>query len=305
MVLNISAPAVACTWVAWLATSYRLYVTWPEYLAMALSVWIIYTLDGLFDARNASGHAGTARRDFHAAHSGWFWLAVFLAFGLLLGNALSSIGSGLLLSGMILAGLVAVYLTHAQTLRHSARTWLPKEIFGGVVFAMGVGLVLMEAHGRGAVGPISTELAGQSFGQSFGSGLLWLAASVVFLIRSIFSEPAVPLLALLFTGNCLLTARHEADQLVDPASARRLAPALLDLAPVLTAALATSSTVNAIITREMEMRLVHAGIALSAGLMLGVHLLAKRRKVSGAMAAFLLDVALLSPLILLPWNRPV
>lgn len=305
MVLNLLAPAVACTWVGWLAASYRLYVTWPEYLALALSVWIIYTLDGLFDARGGTAHPGTARRDFHAAHAGWFWLAVFLASGLLLGNGLSSIGSGLLLSGIILATLVGIYLAHAQTLRARARTWLPKEIFGGVIFAMGVGLVLMEAHGRGAVGPVSTEVASQAFGRGLGTGLLWLLGSVIFLIQSIFSEPSVPLLAILFTSNCLLTARHEADRPVDPGSAKRLAPILLDLAPVLAAALATSSTVNAILAGEMEMRPVHIAIALSAGLLLVVHLLARRRLVGGAMAAFLLDAALLAPLFLLPWNHPV
>jgi hypothetical protein len=307
VVLNLLPPAIACTWVAWLAASYHLYVTKAEYIALGLSVWLIYTIDGLLDARGRQpGEPGSPRRDFHAKHAGWLWFAAFLCFGRLLGHVLSEIGSGLFLSGVFLALVVALYLGHAQALRSIGKTYLPKEIFAGLLFAAGVGLVLMEAHGRGASGPVSMELAGNAFRQGIISGVIWLASSLLFLFHAIFfTEPAIPLFALLCISNCLLTARHEAPGIGDISSAKRVAPALLIVAPIIASGLALSSSVSFFLVNTPELKPIHAGIGLSAALLVVVHLLARQNKFQPATAAFLLDLALLSPVLLFPWNPPV
>ncbi len=307
VVLNILPPAIACTWVAWLAASYHLYVSRAEHIALGLSVWLIYTIDGLLDARGRHpGDPGTPRRDFHANHAGWFWFAAFICFGLLLGHVLSSIGSGLFLSGLFLALIVAIYLGHAQALRSVGKTLLPKEVFGGLLFAAGVGLVLMEAHGRGAGGPVSMEMAGTAFRQGMIAGVIWLASSLFFVLHAIFfSEPAIPLFALLCISNCLLTAMHEAPGIGDISSAKRVTPRLLMVAPVLASALAFSSVLSFFLVKSPELKPIHAGIGLSGALLVGVHLLARERMVKPATATFLLDIALLSPILLFPWNPPV
>ena len=299
-------PAVACTWVAWLAASYHLYVTGAEYFALGLSVWLIYTIDGLLDARKrAPGDPGSPRRDFHADHAGWFWFGLFVGFGILLGHALSAIGSGLFLSGLLLAAMILLYLVYAQKLRRASRALIPKEVFGGVLFATGVGLVVMEAHGRGAVGPVSMELAGQALGRGLFTGMLWLLGSLVFVIRAIFSDPAIPLLAMLFVANCLLTAKLESRDIGDSSSAKRLSPALVALAPVLAAALAFSSGINFFLVSTAELKPVHAAISLCATLLLVINHLSRQGRLSCALATFLLDAALLAPLVLFPWNPPV
>lgn len=304
--LNIIPPAVACTWVAWLAASYRLYVSKQEFIALGLAVWLIYTLDGLFDSRSRRRDDPlTPRREFHARHAGWLWFAAFLGFGFLLSHVLTSIGSGLFLSGLILCPVVALYLTYAQVLRNAEGTRVPKEVYAGIIFAAGVGLVIMEAHGRGAVGPVSIEMAAAAFERSIFAGLLWLGWSMLFVPYSIFSDSSVVLFALLCVANCLLTATHESRGIGDVSSAKRVAPYLIPVAPILTAALAFGCALGFFLTEAPEWKPLHAGISLSATLLYGAHLLARRNLVKPATATFLFDLALLSPLLLFPWNPPV
>jgi hypothetical protein len=305
-VLSLIQPIIACTWLGWLAASYKLYVSGWHYLALGLAVWLIYTVDGLLDARNhREGEPLSPRRGFLRRHAGWFWLLTFVGSGCLLGLALGELGSGLFLSGIFLGLLVLFYLGHAQNLRKARSTFLPKEVFGGVLFAMGVGLVIIEAHGRGAVGPVSVESAVMAVKGGLLSAVLWLVQSILFLLLTIFTDGAVVLFALLCVANTLLTARHEAVGLGDVTSAKRLAPGLVALGPVFTLALALSSLVNLTINRSPELRPVHGAVALSAILMFTVHHFARQHRLSGPLAAFLLDVALLAPLALFPFNPPV
>lgn len=306
VVLCLVQPLIACTWLGWLAASYKLYVTASEYQALGLAVWLIYVVDGLLDARNhLEGEPLSPRRAFLRRHAGWFWLLAFVGSGLLLGLVLSDIGSGLFLSGVFLGVLVLFYLGHAQGLRKLSTTLLPKEVFGGVLFAMGVGLVIIEAHGRGAVGPVSMEAAGMAIRGGLFSALIWLAQSLVFLLLTIFTDGAVVLFAMLCVANTLLTAQHEAPGIGDVTSAKRVAPGIVALGPVLTLALAFSSLVNFLLNRTPELRPVHGAISLCAALLFGVHYLARRKTISGPLAAFLLDVSLLAPLLLFPLNPPV
>ena len=304
--LSLIQPLIACTWLAWLAASYRLYVSTVEYQALALAVWLIYTVDGLLDARNhRDGEPLSPRRAFLRKHAGWFWLIAFIGSGWLLGLALSYIGSGLFLSGIFLGLLVLFYLGHAQRLRGVRSTLLPKEVFGGVLFAMGIGLVIIEAQGRGASGPVSMEAGVMAIKGGLFSAITWLIHSILFLLFTIFTEGAVVLLALLFVANTLLTARHEAVGLGDISSAKRVAPGIVALGPVFTLALTVSSLVNLIMNRSPELRPVHGAVALCATLMFAVHYFATRHRLAGPVAAFLLDVALLAPLALFPFNPPV
>lgn len=303
---SLVQPIIACTWLGWLAASYKLYVTGAEYQALGLATWLIYIVDGLLDARNhRDGEPLSPRRAFLRQHAGWFWLLAFIGSGWLLGLVLSSIGSGLFLSGIFLGLLVVFYLGHAQGLRKARTTILPKEVFGGVLFAMGVGLVIIEAHGRGAVGPVSMEAAGMAIKGGLLSAIIWLIQSILFLLVTIFTDGAVVLFALLCVANTLLTAQHEAIGIGDVTSAKRLAPAIVALGPMFTLALALSSVVNLTINRTPELRPVHGAVALCATLMFTVHHFSRQHRLSGPAAVFLFDVALLAPLALFPFNPPV
>ena len=164
----------------------------------------------------------------------------------------------------------------------------------------------MEARGRGVNGPVSPAAAMASFSEGIGSGLLWLLASAQFVLANIVIDPAVPMLGLLFSTNCLLTSLSEwrADKQIDDASAARLAPRLLRMSPMFAAALAASSTVNAVTATIPGMARIFMAIAISAGLMAIVYLLAKRGKISPPLCALLLDCSLLSPLLLMPMGSP-
>jgi hypothetical protein len=100
-------------------------------LSLALTVWIVYTIDHLLDARKVIGNASTDRHQFHQRHDSILVPCVIVA---ILADALIVffIRRPVLEGGVVLIAGVAVYLLVQQY------TKIFKEIFIAVMYTMGV-----------------------------------------------------------------------------------------------------------------------------------------------------------------------
>ena len=100
-------------------------------ISLGLTVWIIYTVDHLVDARKSKGTPATERHRFHQRHSISLAAALIIAGALLALEALF-IRKPVLYAGLAVAVMVVIYLLLQASLRFL------KEIAGAVLYASGV-----------------------------------------------------------------------------------------------------------------------------------------------------------------------
>jgi 4-hydroxybenzoate polyprenyltransferase len=101
------------------------------YLALAFTVWIVYTMDHLLDAIKIKGPASTSRHRFHQKYFGNIVLALIMAI-ITDGILIMFIREPVLMGGLILAGLVTLYLILHSYLRFC------KELLIGILYTSGV-----------------------------------------------------------------------------------------------------------------------------------------------------------------------
>jgi hypothetical protein len=102
-------------------------------VVLALTVWIIYTVDHLLDARKIVGEAASARHRFHQTHAVLLRkIVVFVA--VVVTGLLFFLPSTLLYHGMALSVIVMVYI-----LLHSYFPYV-KELAVSVIYTFGVAL---------------------------------------------------------------------------------------------------------------------------------------------------------------------
>jgi 4-hydroxybenzoate polyprenyltransferase len=99
--------------------------------ALALSVWIIYTVDHLIDAKDVSGSASTTRHRFHQQYFKVMMLMVLLAIGVVF-VLLFFIRVQVFYGGLLLMIAVAIYLLLHRYLK------IPKEILISILYTCGV-----------------------------------------------------------------------------------------------------------------------------------------------------------------------
>lgn len=99
--------------------------------ALALSVWIIYTIDHLIDAKEIKGYAATTRHRFHQQHFNILLLALVLAIAIV-SVLLFFIRVQVLYGGLLLIGAVLLYLLLHRYLK------IPKEILISILYTCGV-----------------------------------------------------------------------------------------------------------------------------------------------------------------------
>jgi hypothetical protein len=133
--LSLDAPIVAVLWQSFLAFRFAVPLRAASQLALGLTVWAIYLLDRLLDARKRPASDEPARHRFYRRH----WNAMAALFGVVLGaDAIVTLGwlrAAMLRDGLIALAGVLVYLTAF----HTAPQWLkaPKEIAAAVLFTTG------------------------------------------------------------------------------------------------------------------------------------------------------------------------
>lgn len=313
--LNLLAPAVACSWLAGLGLVHRLYIP-PEYFALlAGAVWFIYTLDGLLDARRVpgSGDVTSRRARLHRALRLPLLLLLVLAAAGGAWLAWRHASRTLVVSAGVFSLPIVLYLAHAQALRRrndpdsegflsQLRRLFPKEGVAGFMFAMGVMIPILDLQGRLPIADpqnAADALNNKGLLEVFG----WLGATLISVFLRALAEDGMVLIGMLFATNCLFIALDEepgegANNHPDPGSARALMPSLARLAPVFAAALFASSAINFVLAERPGARPLMAMVGLAAALMLVVHRLRVRRRVSPAAAPTLHDLALVAPVLL-------
>jgi len=100
-------------------------------ISLGLTVWIIYTVDHLMDARRINAQAATARHQFHQQHFNTLFVVVLITMA---ANAviIFFIRKPVLISGVIVALLVGVYLVVHRYLNFL------KEVFIALFYTIGV-----------------------------------------------------------------------------------------------------------------------------------------------------------------------
>lgn len=144
--LSLDAPVVAVTWLYMLASTWRVdYLPWQAAAALGGTVWVIYALDRLRDARRrvALGLPLLRRHAFHWEHRGIFLLLVVAVSVATLRLALFSLPPMIFIYGLFGAALVlGFFLSGANDHNHREVPYL-KNIFAGLAFAYGTA---MSAH---------------------------------------------------------------------------------------------------------------------------------------------------------------
>lgn len=99
--------------------------------SLGLTVWIIYTIDHLLDARRISTQASTERHRFHQQHFNLLWRIVVFAFVIDAGLTFF-MRERVLIGGIFLSGGVAVYLLINRYLK------MLKELLISVLYTCGI-----------------------------------------------------------------------------------------------------------------------------------------------------------------------
>ena len=140
-VLGLDAPLVAVAWQFFFAGAFRLKIPISNYLVLGLIVWVIYSADRLFDARRLGAPETASAR--HRFYRDRFWIMLPLtAIGLILSvvAVLMVLPGTLLYCGAVVFLFVIVYFIHRLWVEGPMLAVVPKEIFSGMVFAIGATL---------------------------------------------------------------------------------------------------------------------------------------------------------------------
>ena len=133
------------------------------YVLLPASVWVVYTLDHLMDARRMGATAATPRHRFHGRHAGVLW-AVLVPTAAVCGVgglvALSTVGVAF---GVGMATLVCLHELIVKWAGSRASPLLVKELGVGVIFTAGTwGLpAIVRWHQAGPPSWPAVALAGQ------------------------------------------------------------------------------------------------------------------------------------------------
>ena len=277
LLADLMAPAVACAWLAGLAVVYRVYVPPPYFVLLAAATWTVQAIDGLLDGWQPSdARAQSPRARFHRRHRVWFLVLVpcVSVAGFVL--AATQATSTLVVAAGGLSVLVCLFLLHAQAVRSTWWTPVPKEALAGTLFAVGTLLPVLDLRGRFPFADATNLVMAVDGGIL--AFLRWLGWLVVATLGSVAYEPASWWLAVLFTANRLLATAHKtpARGTLGPGPAGRVAPQAVRLAPWLAGGLALAGLALAHNSHQASSRLFLYLAGLCAGLMWVVHLLARK-----------------------------
>jgi 4-hydroxybenzoate polyprenyltransferase len=138
--IDVALGAICCC--AWFAKLYHVTLRPYAYIALGLTVWIIYTADHLLDARNIKTYAVTARHKFHQQH--FNVLVVLVGCAMVLNVVMIFfVRKQVLYAGVILAAMVLLYLLFTRVLSFL------KELVVALLYTGGVLLPVLSIMGWG------------------------------------------------------------------------------------------------------------------------------------------------------------
>jgi hypothetical protein len=156
--LSLDAPLIAVLWMQLFAVSEDVRVSPVVTLVLGLAVWLIYVADRLFDGMFATtGHEQAARHRFHMAHRNVLLAGASLALALTCLACLEldtlTLEFGTLLTLVVLAYFGAI---HGRLVKR--RLHFPKEMVVAVVFGAGT-FFPASIHARGSYPAMAIVLA--------------------------------------------------------------------------------------------------------------------------------------------------
>ncbi len=129
--LDITAGAVIMT--LFLGKVFEVEVTSSMVIGLAIAIWLIYTIDHLFDAYKLKSEAKNPRHAFHQKYFKVLISFALIVFALGLWN-LKFLPEKTLYYGMILAALSGFYLTYSYLNKKA----INKEVFAAFVYTAGI-----------------------------------------------------------------------------------------------------------------------------------------------------------------------
>jgi hypothetical protein len=268
--LSLDAPTVAALWTWFIARCCHIRLPLTSFAAMALAVWILYAADRLLDAARPGAAAELeARHHFHHRHARAFLTGIaFAASALAL--LLRTLDPAAMRLYLVEAALLTAWfvILHAT---HSAHR-LPKEIAVGLFFSA--------------------------------------ATFIPTIARAPALRPQLLPAAILFAAICSLNClfiyawEHESPAISSSPSTPRTAHGTTRVAaahlPALAAAIAIAATALALLGATAT-EPIAAACALAVALLFALH--RNRRRLARIDLRAAADLALLTPLLLLPFLR--
>ena len=276
-VLGLDAPLVAIAWQFFFAGAFRLKIPTSHSLVLGLLVWVLYSADRLLAARRLGAPQAAAAR--HRFYRDWFWIMLPLTvIGLLLAvvAVLMVLPEILLHCGAVVFLFVIVYFIHRLWVQGPMLVVVPKEIFSGMVFAIG------------------TTLTGYAWSNDIPDALY---------------SPEVLWFGGLCSLNCMAISVWErnADAGNDGNALPQVWPAVVGFFPVLAWGFTVSGAVFAFLQAESVMFPVFLAVASGGGLL--ALLASTAERIPPALLRVAADVAVILPALvylpLLPWDSTV
>ncbi len=289
--LSLDAPTVAALWTLFIARCSGLTLPWIAPAAMFLAVWIIYAADRLLDARTldtSQQHPELeARHQFHHHHRARFRTAIVLSAAALAALLhyldISALHLYILLAALLVAWML---LIHAHPQPSGTTRRLPKELAVGLFFPAAVFI------------PTLTHTTPPSSLHLLGWNVTWLRPTLL---------PAALFFACVCTLNCLFLYiwEHPAatlHPLHDTAhSTTRWATAHLKHIALFVLVLSAAAAALCLPYQAFTAGLPALACALSAASLLLLNTF--RYRISTLHLRAAADLALLTPILLLPFTR--
>ncbi|OZI08691.1 hypothetical protein BWI93_07810 [Siphonobacter sp. BAB-5385] len=134
--LDVAAGAALCAAAASRLPDGKGEINYTAIAVLTLTVWLIYTVDRLLDIRKKPIPA-TPRHQFHAQHADLFW-KVSAGVAVLAGILTLFLPFPLIRFGLILSGVVGLYLFMVNKLAPKSKMYLLKEPITACVYAAGI-----------------------------------------------------------------------------------------------------------------------------------------------------------------------
>ena len=137
-VTGLDAPTVSVFWQYFFASNYNIKIPFSNYLVLFLVVWVIYSVDRLLDSRVIrNDENATYRHRFYYQNFKTLLFITVITSGLTIVLCLTSIPLAVLKFGITISCLVGVYFIHRKWGSGALLGFIPREVFVGMVFAIG------------------------------------------------------------------------------------------------------------------------------------------------------------------------
>lgn len=267
--LSLDAPSVAALWAWFFARTMRVGLPWHAPLLLGLGTWLIYVADRLLDGFLRKPEVPLRlRHRFHARHRGAFLSAAGVVSGVLLWLIVEKMHPAARREDTVLFLLSLLYLFVVHRPAGASRSWLPKELAVGIVFAAAAAVPTWSRADSGRLAML----------------------------------PAVALFAALCWLNCIAIERWENEftpegLAISNPTTRWTAEHLRGMA--ITLASLSVSMGSVALAKSSSTAAVYFAVLSSSVILVAIHNARRRLTFLGLRIAA--DAALLTPLLLLPF----